>query len=233
MDVDDTTRAALADAFESFCPAPDGLQIPDGYRDSGLAVVDAVFSIQARYEGVTRVVSSYAEWADLTEIAPLPVERDAPDHHDVSMLANRLSAVSGEAAANDVFDNRSGTHRLKAELVIDAAQALVAAGVRRRQDVALTPNDETYETQKLAWTSVDGLGPVTFEYFRMLCGAESSKPDVMVIAWLHEVLGQDFGWRDALDLMSALRDELTRRWGVDVSLRAVDHTVWRHQSGRA
>lgn len=232
MDVDDTTRAALANAFESFCSAPDGLQTPDGYRDSGLAVVDAVFSIQARYEGVTRVVANYAEWADLTEVAPLPVERDAPDLHDVSVLTHRLGAMSGDAAANDVFDNRSVAHRLKAELVIDAAQALVAAGVRRRQDVALTPTDEVYATQKLAWTSVDGLGPVTFEYFRMLCGAETSKPDIMVIAWLCEVLGPDYGWRNALDLMSALRDELTRRWGLDVSLRAVDHTVWRHQSGR-
>jgi hypothetical protein len=233
MDVDAATRKTLADAFEAFCPTSDRLQVPPGYRDSALAVVDAVFSIQARYEGVTSVVTRYAEWAGLTEVAPLPVERDSPDEHDVSLLAHRLSAMSGEAAASDVFENRSGAHRMKAELVIDAAQALVAAGVQRRHDVALTAYDDAYEVQKLAWTSVDGLGPVTFEYFRMLCGAESSKADVMVIAWLREVLGRDYGWRDALDLMRSLRDELAARWGVDVSLRAVDHTVWLHQSGRS
>ena len=76
-------------------------------------------------------------------------------------------------------------------------------------------------------------GPVTFEYFRMLCGAESSKPDTMILGWLADTLGQRFTWHHALGLIAALTDELSHRWGVRIAQRGVDHTIWRHQSGRS
>lgn len=227
--------ATMADSFEAICPSPDRLIVPAGYRDSALALIDAVFSMQARYEGARRVVANYANWAGQLETPGLPVDPTAPDCHSISDLARRLGDLPAGDAAKEVFGNRSRharTNRLKAELVVEAAQALVAVGLTIRQDVALHPSGEGYEVQKRAWRSVRGLGPVTFEYFRMLCGAESSKPDVMILRWLQSTLGKSCDWQHALTLMGALTDELSDRWGERVSQRAVDHTVWRHQSGR-
>ena len=106
------------------------------------------------------------------------------------------------------------------------------AGVQTRNDVAMLPDATNYRQQKRAWTGVRGLGPVTFEYFRTLCGAESSKPDIMIVRWLADTLGQHVTWQQALALIAALTEELSRRWDVRISQRGVDHTIWRHQSGR-
>lgn len=66
----------------------------------------------------------------------------------------------------------------------------------------------------------------------MLCGAETSKPDVMVLGWLGETLGHRYTWQEALELVEALAEELETRWNTSDLQRAVDHTIWRHQSGR-
>lgn len=87
--------------------------------------------------------------------------------------------------------------------------------------------------QHRAWTRPDGLGSVSFDYFRVLCGVEATKPDVMVRRWLAGVLGSTPGVRAARELVAALTDELARRWHTDVSKRTVDHTIWRMASGRS
>lgn len=233
MDVDDRSRSKLADRFESFCPSLADLDVPAGYRDSGAALIDSVFSMRAHYTGTQRAVASYAKWAGLKSTPGLPVARGSADRHTVADVHERLKSVPPAEAARQIFNNEARhSGRLKAELVRDAAASLTRAGATRRYDVALLPTDSGYANQKVAWQSVHGLGPVTFEYYRMLCGAESTKPDVMIISWLHDVLGRTYSWRDALDVVVALRDELEVRWAEPVSLRAVDHTIWRHQSGR-
>lgn len=234
--VDDaSTRARLADAFTAVCPSPDRLIMPPGYRDSALALIDAIFSMQARYEGARRVVANYARWVGLADTPGLPLDALEPDRHSVANLHARLGSMSAVEVAEHVFDNRSRhprAKRLKAELVIEAAARLTDIGLRSRHDVATLPTDASYPGQKRAWADIRGLGPVTFEYFRMLCGAESSKPDVMILGWLEAVLGTRHTWQQALVLVSALAEELTVRWGIHVSQRGVDHTIWRHQSGR-
>lgn len=236
MEIDTQTSARLADAFQAFCDSPDRIVMAAGYRDSAFAVVDSVFSMQARYEGVQRVVANYASYANIPQVPGLPVDASERDQHSVRDLHDRLHGLSAEEAATKVFGNRSRHARadqLKAGLVLDVASRLVDAGVHTRQDVALLPNATSHSEQKRAWTAVRGLGPVTFEYFRMLCGAESSKPDTMILGWLADTLGQRFTWQHALDLIAALTDELSHRWGVPIAQRGVDHTIWRQQSGRS
>ena len=72
MEVDEGTRKRLADAFEAFCPSREQILMPAGYRDSALALVDAVFSMQARYDSARRVVANYAAWAGLQDTPGLP-----------------------------------------------------------------------------------------------------------------------------------------------------------------
>lgn len=234
-EVDVPTRTRLADEFQAFCPTFEQLIMPPGYRDSAFALIDAVFSMQARYEGARRVVANYASWAGQPATPGLPRDASEPDRHSIADLRRRLTDVSAEEAAEQIFDNRARhprANRLKAQLVLDAADGLVEVGVHARGDVATLPIDPAYLDQKRAWTAVAGLGPVTFEYFRMLCGAESSKPDVIILGWLDATLGRPTTWQHALQLILALAEELSVCWGTAVSQRGVDHTIWRHQSGR-
>jgi hypothetical protein len=235
MNADTKPAGRLADTFEEFCGSPDQIIMPPGYRDSALALVDAIFSMQARYEGARRVVHNYATWAGLTETPGLPKDPAQSDRHDLRDLYGRLSDVATPDLIELVFKNRSRSaraDRLKAELVVEAAERLIDADLSSRHDVSLRPGTASFRRQKVVWSSIHGLGPVTFEYFRLLCGAESSKPDIMILGWLESIIGRRPSWREALDLVAALTDELAARWNVRVSMRGIDHTIWRHQSGR-
>lgn len=226
---------ALYEKFIKICPSYDTLLYPGGFRDSGLAVVSAVFSIQAKDDAVRSVVDRFAQRHGI-EVAALGGPDLASDTYPVARLAEDLADLSEDELTGEVFDNRSRSvraDRSKASLVQEVARELVDAGVSSRDDVAMSPSGEQYERQKKAWTDVHGLGWVTFEYFRLLCGAETAKPDIMIHRWLDEALGRQVDNATALAMIKDLAAELGRRWEAEVSARAVDHTIWFHQSGRA
>jgi hypothetical protein len=230
---DDSTR--LVTAFLDICASPEDLKYPGGFRDSGLAVISAVFSIQAKDASVRKVVARFAAAHGL-DVAALDQRDPGDDLYPVERLSAELEGRSTQELVSDVFGSaakspRSG--RTKAELVKEVSSALVDVGVRSRADVELQPSGERYAVQKQAWTDVAGLGWVTFEYFRLLCGAETAKPDVMIHRWLTRTLGRTSDGPSALEHIRALSAVLASRWGQSVSTRAVDHTIWFHESERA
>ena len=225
----------LLQSFLGICSSYGSLLYPDGFRDSGLAVVSAVFSIQAKDEAVRKVVDHFAQRQGVTSAALRGPDRE-PDAYSVARLAEDLAGLSEDRLTGDVFGNLSKSaraDRTKAALVQEVARKLVDAGVASRDDVAMSPSGEQYERQKKAWTGVHGLGFVTFEYFRLLCGAETAKPDIMIHRWLDEALGRQVDNKTALEMIKNLAAELSHTWDVEVSPRAVDHTIWFHESGRA
>lgn len=234
MGANDGTVETLYEKFIDICSSYDSLLYPAGFRDSGLAVVSSVCSIQARDSAVRSVVDRFAQQQGI-EVAALGGPDPEHDAYPVAQLAEDLAGLS-ETDLTDVFGNRSksaSADRTKAALVQEVARKLVGVGVSSRDDVAMSPSGEQYERQKKAWTGVRGLGFVTFEYFRLLCGAETAKPDMMIHRWLDEALSRQVDNRTALEMIKELASELGCRWDVEVSPRAVDHTIWFHESGRA
>ena len=235
MGENDGAMGTLRKKFLGICSSYDSLLYPAGFRDSGLAVVSSVFSIQAKDDAVRSVVDRFAQRQGV-EVAALGGPDPEPDTYPVASLASDLADLSEDVLTNEVFGNHSKSaraDRTKATLVQEVAHKLVGAGVSSRDDVAMSPSGEQYERQKKAWTGVRGLGFVTFEYFRLLCGAETAKPDMMIHRWLDEALGREVDNKTALEMITELAAELGREWDVEVSPRAVDHTIWFHESGRA
>lgn len=235
MEANESDVQNLIRKFVVIFPTFDSLLYPGGFRDSGIAVVSAVFSIQAKDESVRKVVDRFAHRQG-AEVAALGGLDRGRDEYPVSRLADDLTNLSEEELVTDVFGSgakspRAG--RTKAVLVQEAARALLDAGVSSRDHVETSPSGDRYEQQKKAWTGVHGLGWVTFEYFRLLCGAETAKPDIMIHRWLADALGHQVDGSTALAMVKSLASELEHRWGVEVSPRAVDHTIWFHQSERA
>ncbi len=141
--------------------------------EAEVALVDAVMSIRARYgrpgsmhddvllapTGVHRAVAAYRA---LRGKGPLD---------DLRLLA-QMDAGFLERAVG--AQKTAGV--LKAEAIVRAAAALVNAGVVSADDVE--PADPR---QKRAYTSVRGLGWVTWEYFGMLLGRPGVKADRWVV----------------------------------------------------
>ena len=175
------------------------------------ALIDAVFSIRARYgtgeNGVRGVVK---RWRD---------ERgDVLD--DLRALAN----PTGHSLA-DVADNRSTTGgQLKAIAVQQAAAQLVAADIRTSADLA---SRESRDKAKRAYTSVRGLGWVTYSYFLMLLGMPDVKSDVHIRRYVATAIG-----------VGDVSAERARSLLLGVSLHSfkdathLDHAIWKLQQSR-
>jgi hypothetical protein len=208
----------------------DSFVTPPGYAHLPLALIDAVYSIRSRYAAVERVVAGYVA-ATGTERQALTA-RDSPGfrEHGLDSLLKQAATLHGEALADTLFaGSRSRTGgRLKADVCLDAARRLQAAGVTCIPD--LIDHAGSAEVRH-AWTGVHGLAWVTWQYFCSLVGIDHLKPDVMLTRFVSETLGRHAtpAETDAL-LTLAVESLLPEHPGL--TKRTLDHTIWRFQRGQ-
>ncbi|MCG8915547.1 hypothetical protein L6E12_07090 [Actinokineospora sp. PR83] len=145
-----------------------------------LCVVEAVFSINARYGGVVRVCRAHADHFSLIDpLLPaatadevIGTGREVP----VDTLADVGHRLGAERLADEVFRSRGRTSPrggiLKAEAAIRCAQVLVGVGVHRIGDVAglLADPGRLVDTERrLAEVPGPGAG-ARLSYLWMLAG---------------------------------------------------------------
>ena len=82
---------------------------------------------------------------------------------------------------------------------------------------------------KKAYTSVLGLGPVTFEYFLMLLGVPGVKADRMILRFVSRAVGEPLDEPEVLQLVKDAHTELLAREIVDCSLIEFEHAIWRFE----
>lgn len=177
------------------------------------ALLDAVFSIRAKYEA-----SDPAKGV----IGRVRTLRD--EHPEVRADLRALVAV-GEERIREVMGSTVTGGRRKSECVIDAAEALLSL------DPPIATAADALEAGPVvvtnAYTSVKGLGEVTAEYFQMLLGVEGVKADRMIIRYVNDALGQ--AGLDPVNERTA-RQLVMDAYEVDArgaaSLTAFDHAIW-------
>lgn len=183
---------------------PDGeaFVTPAGYAQISLALVDAVYSIRARYSGVESVVRAFAA-ATGTPTGQGLNAREEPGFRE-HRLAELIAAANGLARtelANHLFGgNHSKTSgRLKADVCVDVARRLVDAGIETGRDLdLLAAQADTWK----AWTGVHGLGWITWQYFCLMNGIDGMKPDVMLTRFVSKTLDRDVNACETNDLLT-------------------------------
>ena len=205
-------RAALEEDFPDWKMPP----WPGGWVGQiEAALIDAVFSIRARYgsetTGVRAVVSRWrAETGDRRSMDDL----------------NRLAEPTGRSLT-DVAANRSTTGgAMKSEVVRTVAAVMVAEGIQHSADLQ---DKKKLATAKRIYLSQRGLGKVTWSYFAMLNGIDDVKADTHVVAYVNRKLGLAGSDRLRAD---AVRDLLLRVDHGFGDRTALDHAIWRRQSKR-
>jgi hypothetical protein len=239
-ELDDLVDACLRDLG-----SPADWIAPDGYPTSmALCVIDAVFSINANYQGVLNVVKRYRRYRRN--------QRGDADSDGVIELLGTFEHLGGAEAWADEVDNhwrtstRSGI--LKAEAVLREAHKLAdcnAWTVAAFHDAAL---DGSLAAIEANWLTVTGQGSgVSWGYVPILArpharfGASASlveayadavigvKPDRMIKRYVASAIGSTEAAipnRKA----GALVKEAAKVMNCDVY--GLDHTIWRYQSGR-
>jgi hypothetical protein len=167
---------------------------PGGWPDEiERAVLDAVFSVRARYgrprtdgqppTGVHRVLDNWSAHRGAS-----PGAEPTPPLDDLEHLAAYRDRGEDLAA---LLENRSTIRgRLKAAIAADVAVRFLEGDppVRHAADWPVDTG-VSYEALKQCWTGTPGLGPVTWSYVCMLLGRPDVKADTMIRRYLHHRLG--------------------------------------------
>ncbi len=179
--------------------------------EAEVALVDAVMSIRARYgrggdapTGVHRAVAAYRR---LRGTRPLD---------DLGALA----ALDPAVLARSVGSQRTGGV-LKAEAIVRAAAALVAAGAAHADRLRI----DDYR-QKRAYTSVQGLGWVTWEYVGMLLGQPGVKADRWVVQAVARAVGRRVTAAEAREIVLATAEDM------DENATRLEHALWAFERSR-
>lgn len=207
------TAAELHERIEKLIPRAEWTPWPGGYPDSiERGLLDSVFSMQATYSrNADRGPLGVANrWAD---------ERGGANPDDLTHLANAEPSKVREVLANAGMGNRGRAS--KAELAQSAARNLVDLGVTTSRE--FRANSMRIREMQSAWTSVPGLGKVTFEYFAMLLGEPGVKADVMIRRF---VGAGDESAVSAAQARKIVKDVADR---MDVNSIDLDHAIWAYQ----
>ena len=107
----------------------------------------------------------------------------------------------------------------KVDAIVAAAGRLAVSGARHASAI-----DRDSAAQRAAYCGTRGLGPVTWDYFLMLVGHDGVKADTLVIRFVVEALGRRLGSTEVSRLVKE-----AAMW-MDISVSALDHSIWRHMS---
>ena len=225
--------AHVAAYAESHLPLA-GAALTDEYYYSSptLCIIDAVYSIGVRYEGVQAVVRRYCERFKVVRLRHMrgalpPKELQEP----LSSLCTRIEELGPDRMSVEVFANRQRTSTrsgiLKAEAVGHFANALRSHGIEYFQDVA-TPLPNAALEQAITQIPGQASG-IALRYFWMLAGSDDLiKPDRMILRFLQHALGRDVQVSEAQRILSGAAAILRERYPA-LSPRLLDYKIWESQ----
>lgn len=191
-------------------------------QDIELALIDAIFSARAKYgqpesegQSATGVQAVVHRWKQHRS-------SDTAKPH----VANDLTVLAAESEESllRVLGNKSQlSGRTKAQVVIDAANALVQANVTSADDLT----DPALGAARTAFLSVRGCGDTLWRYFLMQSGHGDVKPDRWLLHYVRSAVGDDKLAQDAV-----VRSVHTAAERLNVEVSALDHAIWLKASGR-
>lgn len=208
----------------------------DRWCHLSLCVIDAVFSIGARYGSTWRTARRYADHAQLVPITA-PAASVAAGEYDsteqtLSSFCATTSSLSEEAFA-DILGNRQRTSTrggiLKGQAVRQYVDVLAKHQVEKLADVPELLDDfDSVKVVESDLARIRGHGSgIRVSYLWMLAGDDHHvKADRMVIRWSSRVLGR------ALQPVEASRLIVNAAESLGATPWELDHAIWRQQSGR-
>ncbi|MUL63188.1 heme peroxidase [Mycobacterium sp. CBMA 234] len=219
----DQLRAACERDLGDPADWPAKFGYPNAYPDSlALCIIDAIYVTGARHLTVEKIVERYRAYragqgADAdTDGAPelvANVEELGGPHQWAAQIGNRRPTSTTKDAP------------LRSLALMEAAQGLVALGIRTAEDLRVVAADaELADEAKQVWRSVPGQrSGFTWRYLVML--AELPGADRTVAGYVGRELGADYSER-ATALLAAVAEAA----GWDAN--ALRQAIWRFEARR-
>ncbi len=205
------------------------------YASLPLCVIDAVFSISARYSSTQNTVERFCQFSGWTLFAAARETRGPGEHSVHEFVAICENIVPKEMAAS-VYENRQRTSSrsgiLKAEAVYLFCRALLSAGIDGFTDL-------TQERREFAEAIILGLpgqsSGIAFDYFLMLAGDDDlGKPDRRVQSFIGEALQmQNLPQPRQTSVLLRLAAKELRRRGQNWTSLTLDRAIWEYHRTNA
>ena len=208
---------------------PENWIAADGYPDAlALCVIDSIFSTGSYYQSVVNVINAYRTYRR--------AKGDTPAFDGVDELLRSFEETGGAAAWADLVNNHKPAHTkpgavLKAEVIRQAALSLEELGINSVADLKLAHiEDPSLSNVKDAWLRLPSQSSgTTYNYFLILAGFQSVKPDRMVIRFVERHAGVNVRGLSAMEVAELIRQTAE---AYPVEPRRLDHVIWRYVSGR-
>ncbi len=205
------------------------------YQSLPLCVIDAVYSIGVRYEGVRNVVRRYCEYFGLQEFRE-PRDRMPPagSQQPLSALISKMDELGIVRFTEEVFQNRQRTSSRsgisKSEAVFRFASVLGNDGINLLEDVQPKASDEDLDaTLRRIPGQKSG---ISISYFFMLAGNEDLiKPDRWIIRFLRRCHGQVVTRGDAQVQVCETCQMLQPKYPA-LTPRLLDNLIWNYERAR-
>lgn len=202
------------------------------YQSLPLCVIDSVFSIGVRYEGVERTVKGYCDFYGLNRFRSdkhsLP---EKVNQESISDFCVKFEKLGEEKMASSVFCNRQRTSTkngiLKSRASYEFACVLKAHGVEFFQNVEVVLNNESFSNDIL---KIPGQkSGIALKYFLMLAGSDDLiKPDRMIISYLERILKRKVNNTEAQNILVKASENIKLIYN-NITPRLLDHEIWKYE----
>ena len=202
------------------------------YASVPLCVIDAVFSIGARYESTERTVTEFCERYHWQRDG-----RGGVKEHTVSEFLRLLEPYENrwEEMADRVFRNRQRTSArsgiLKAEATFKFAKALQQFGIETFADVLKSGlRSDLRQAIKAIPGQSSGL---SYAYFLILAGNQDGvKPDRMVTRFVADALGVRNVALEKAEELVRQASTILRAGFPRLVPSSLDNKIWKYQRGK-
>lgn len=206
--------------------------LPDEYYYTSVpqCVIDAVFSIGVRYEGVRNTVTRFSTYLGLALKRPGAEYPDIQAQLPVEEFLRSFDELGLDVYVSEVFGNRQRTSPtngiLKAEAVYRFCKVLQKYGINYLQDVKNLYGNEAFEAEIKAIPGQKS--GISLVYFYMLAGDDQwVKPDRMIVRFLEKALGRKVRIDEAQALLEKTVALLKSRYP-ELTPRLLDYEIWNY-----
>lgn len=203
------------------------------YNSVVLCIIDAVYSIGARYSSTENTVFRYCRKIKIEPFRKYGSPTSSIiNEHTVSDFLDIIKGHSYEALAASLFENKQRTSTnngiLKAQAVCEFAEILQANNINSFADVPRMYNNLRIENQ-IRGIRGQGTG-ISLNYFYMLSGNDDLiKADRHILRFIYEATGQEVNKQQAEAMLTSCVDKLRVRFP-HLTCRLLDHTIWSYMS---
>jgi len=201
------------------------------YSNVPFCVIDSIFSIGVRYEGVKNVLKNVSNKLDIPATA-IFIDGSRKDSITTSAFLSKISQWDGNEMAKELYKNHQRTSSsngiLKAEAALEFVKILIKYKVERFVDVKKVFNNDAFEKDIKA---IKGQSSgISLKYFYMLAGNEDMiKPDRMIMRFLEDILGKAVKMNEAQEILYQAASKISLDLNKPISAMLLDNHIWKYQ----